>query len=298
MSKLTVLVLAAVAVLVASQEGDTGNSNSCASDWKGTEPQVKGKSCGQVSKDDCTFIDEVIKCCPNECSNATPAPEATTAGPLRQAGKKKKKACFHGDDLVQTRQYGTIKMSELANKRDAEVLTRSEDGQLEYASVRYWLHAQPSISMKFFQLRTQSGHRLALTGEHLIYETDCQGGSGRAIFAKNVQVGRCLYVNQDGNLIESPVIEKAQEKMIGVYSPITYTGSIVVNDVLASCYNYYENESLQKWVYQYMILSQDALAKWLPTSLYEAAFNNQNGVTVTVPRIILNFLQLSNVLVH
>lgn len=200
--------------------------------------------------------------------------------------------------MVQTQEYGVISMRQLAEKRDAHVLTRNDDGQLEYSSVRYWLHAQPELSMKFYTLRTESGHRLALTGDHLIYETDCQGNSGNAIYAKKVQIGRCLLVNDNGQLKETPVVQKEQEKMNGIYSPITTTGSIVVNDVLASCYNYYENEALQKFVYQYLIGMQDMFAKWMPTSLYQAAFNNQNGALVAVPRLILNFLQLSEVFVH
>jgi len=302
MLKLTLVVLAAFVALAASAgtdaDPDDGN-NGCGNDWKGSEPQVRGRPCSEASKTDCQFIDEVIKCCKSQCANAKdkPADQATNPPDNRPPGKKKKKGCFHGDDLVQTKEYGTITISELATKRDAHVLSRNDDDQLEYSPVRYWLHAQPEVSMKFHMLRTESGHRLAITSEHLIYETDCQG-QGRAIYAKNVQVGRCLYVKEGERLVESPIVEKGLEQKNGIYSPITTTGSIVVNDVLASVYNYYENESLQKWVYQYMIAYQDALAKWLPTSLYQAAFNNQNGAIVQVPRIILNFLQLSNVLVH
>jgi hypothetical protein len=307
MFKLTVVLLALAITYTAAQtessDGGGGGGGSCedASGFVGTQPQNKGKTCAEQSPDNCKFIDESIQKCCATCQNRqneTPGP-ATAAPNNNGPGKGgKKKGCFHGNDMVQTKEYGTISISQLADKRDAHVLTRNDDGQLEYSSVRYWLHAQPEKSMKFYTLSTESGHKLAITSEHLIYETDCQGNGGNAIYAKNVQVGRCLYVNENGQLRETRVVEKGQEKMNGIYSPITTTGSIVVNDVLASCYNYYENESLQKLVYQYVIGFQDMLANWLPSSLYQAAFNDQNGAFVTVPRLVFNFLQLSNVFVH
>lgn len=311
MFKLTIVLLALAITYSAAQSdsGDSGDSGSsggsCQDDasFVGTQPQNKGKNCGQQSPDNCKFIDESIQKCCGTCQNRqneTPGP--VTAGPNNGGkGGGKKKGCFTGVDKVQTKEYGTITMSELASeKRDAHVLTRNDQGQLEYSPVRYWLHAQPEISMRFQVISTESGHRLPLTGDHLIYETDCRGQDGQAIYAKNVRIGRCLYVkNADGQLVESRVTEKSQAKMNGIYAPITSTGSIVVNDVLASCYNNYENESLQKLVYQYVIGFQDILADWMPTSLYQAAFNNQNGgAFVTVPRLVFNFLQLSNVFVH
>jgi hypothetical protein len=315
MTKSTIFVLAAVFALAASQDGsgDQGGGGGGGGQddpgWTGSEKQITGKHCGQLTKDDCTFIDEARLKCPQTCTNRdngeTPAAETQPpgtklpciGGPKKCGGKKK--GCFHGDDVVQTKEHGTITMSKLAELRDAHVLTRNDDGELEYSRVRCWLHSQPQVNMKFHMLRTESGHRLAITGEHLIYETDCRGGQARAIYAKNVQLDRCLYVkNADGKLSESRIVEKGQEKMTGIYSPITVTGSIVVNDVLASCYSYYENESLQKFVYQIMIGCQDALANWLPSSLYEAAFNSQHGAVVAVPRLVLTFLNLSNYFVY
>jgi hypothetical protein len=302
MTKLSIaLIVASIISYAAAQSpapsGGGGSCNGDDSSFSGTQPQDQGKTCATVTPDNCKFIDEVITRCCATCGtrqNETPSPQQQN----NQKGKGKKKGCFHGADRVETKEYGTISMNELSQKRDAHVLTRNDDGQLEYSPVRYWLHSQPETAMKFYTLQTESGHKLSITSEHLIYETDCRGGDGHAIYAKNVQIGRCLYVNDDGQLKETRVVEKDQEKMYGIYSPITTTGNIVVNNVLASCYNYYENESLQKFVYQYVIGFQDTLQDWLPTSIYQAAFNSQNGAVVAVPRLVLNFLQLSNVFVH
>lgn len=301
MFKVIVVALALAVTLVAAQTDSSGGGG-CSDDsnFVGTQPQNKDKKCADQSPENCKFIDESIqKCCQTCKTRQNENSKDSTASPDgKKGGKKKGSGCFHGDDIVHTKEYGTISMSQLAEKRDAQVLTRDDNGQLAFSSVRYWLHARPNLSMKFFTLSTESGHKLAITAEHLIYETDCQGNGGQAIFAEKVQLGRCLYVNENGQLKESRIVQKEEEKMTGIYAPITTAGSIVVNDVLASCYTTYENEPLQKQVFQYMIQFQDMLADWMPSSLYQAAFNNQNGAVVTIPRLIFNFLQLSNYFVH
>jgi len=294
-----VLVVAAISGRSATAASGGGSNTDCASVKAGTHKCGGTGGCDSFDRDVCLTCHDAYHCCfQDSCDNAPDKPTKQQSN-NQQTGPKKKKGCFHSDDSVQSKEYGSITIRELADhRRDAHVLTRSDDGALEYAPVRYWLHAQPNVSAKFVNLRTESGHELSLTGEHLIYETECNGGAGRTIFAKNVRVGGCLFVMADKKLVESKVTAKSQKKLTGVYSPITSTGSIVVNDVLASCYNYYENEALQKFVYQYMIGFQDTLAQWLPSSIYQAAFNNQDGALVAVPRIILTFLHLSSYFVH
>lgn len=47
-------------------------------EWRGTQPQVRGKSCQELTMDDCLFIDEAIANCPETCArrNEGKEPEA------------------------------------------------------------------------------------------------------------------------------------------------------------------------------------------------------------------------------
>lgn len=266
-------------------------------------------TCGSVPRDICITVDEAGQQCGCTCKdrvegNSEPPQQANNNNnPPDNSGGKKGKGkkggkCFHGDANVHTEQYGTITMRQLAEEhRDARVLSRNDDGQLEYSPINFWLHAK-KVDADFVRLTTASGKALALSDEHLIYETDCRGGAGVATFAKKVTVGKCLYVNGENGLEETRVVRKEKTRLNGIYAPITTTGSIIVDDVLASCYTVYENESVQKIVYKYMPTIQNLMSNFLPASFYDAAFNQQNDATVGIPRIIFNVLNLSKYFVY
>jgi len=227
----------------------------------------------------------------NNQQQATTTTEDPNAG---KSGKKPKKggsACFHGSDIVVTDQ-GKMTMTDLVANKDARVLTKGADGQLEYSSVYYWIHAQSEVETEYITLSTESGHNLPITGKHLIYQTDCKGNS-ETIFADKVQIGKCLQVNDNGDLIESKVISKSKDMKKGVYAPITTNGNIIVNDVLASCFTNVENEAVQKIIYSYVSYGHSMLTSVLPNSFVDLFYSNQSGSMVQIPEIVLSFLDLS-----
>uniref|UniRef100_A0A915JW49 Hedgehog protein Hint domain-containing protein n=1 Tax=Romanomermis culicivorax TaxID=13658 RepID=A0A915JW49_ROMCU len=101
--------------------------------------------------------------------------------------KPKKKGCFHGDDVVVTRQHGPAKLADVAKMTNVELLSRDDQGRLAFSPVYYWIHKDDSMRHQFLDLRTESGHRLSITRDHLIYEVSCSGNQAnddlRAIFA-------------------------------------------------------------------------------------------------------------------
>jgi len=231
----------------------------------------------------------------NNGDNNNQQAATTTADPnAGKNGKKPKKgggACFHGSDIVVT-DKGKMTMTDLVANKDVRVLTKGADGQLEYSSVYYWIHAQSDVETEYITLSTESDHNLSITGKHLIYQTDCNGNS-EAIFADKVQIGKCLQVNDNGDLIESKVISKSKDMKKGVYAPITTNGNIIVNDVLASCFTNVENEAVQKIIYSYVSYGHSMLTSVLPNSFVDLFYSNQSGSMVQIPEIILSFLDLS-----
>jgi hypothetical protein len=258
-------------------------------------------ACEELSSQDCFTYHEAFEdkckdyCDPIRKGQGTPAPSGGTTAPpeddnSKKDGKKKKGkggACFHGDDSVVTN-YGPMKMSDLVGRDDIQVLTRTADQRLELSTVYSWLHADPNVKTDFIVFTTESGHKLPITGAHLIYETDCNGNS-QAIFAKRVQVGKCLFVNDNGEFKESKIVEKTTEMKTGIYAPITENGNIVVNDVLASCVTNYENEALMNIIYSFVHQTRRVLRNVMPTVMFETLF----GSAGAVPHGVITFMDLS-----
>lgn len=99
----------------------------------------------------------------------------------------------------------------------------SNDGS--YQQVYAWGHKSADQKATFVQLYTNSEEPLELTGEHLVYVA----GKTNPVRADSVQTGDVLEPNA-----EVRKIQQIQRK--GVYTPLTTTGQIVVNNIHASSY--------------------------------------------------------------
>jgi len=103
----------------------------------------------------------------------------------------------------------------------------SNDGS--YQQVYAWGHKSVDQQATFFQLYSASSEEpLELTGEHLVYVT----GKANPVRADSVQTGDVL--ESTGSNAEIRKIR--QIKRTGVYTPLTTTGKIVVNNIYASSY--------------------------------------------------------------
>lgn len=193
---------------------------------------------------------------------------------------------------------GDMKLSQIVRRPDISVLTRGPKNDLQMSPIQYWTHANENVKTDFIVFSTESGRNISLSAFHLIYETDCLGNS-RTVFSKRVTVGKCLYVVDDeGKLIESKVIERRIDKKSGIYAPITTTGNIVVNGVLASCYTNIENEAVQRLIYSYFMRFHYVLKHILPESLLEAFFGSPFSATVEIPYFFYSFANLAKTFVR
>ena len=64
------------------------------------------------------------------------------------------------------------------------------------------------------------------------------------VLAGEVEIGDCLYTRDGNYLMEQAVVSKQVVTEVGIYAPMTANAKILVNDVLASCNNVYESQSL------------------------------------------------------
>lgn len=123
------------------------------------------------------------------------------------------------------------------------VLTLNSEGNLEYSPVLMFMHHSPKQVSRFLKITMHSGIDITITASHLILKWQkpnaTQLHDAIPVYAKDVSVNDQLLMhgNESGRqLFVDRIIKIEAVYQTGVYAPLTETGTIVVNDVVASCY--------------------------------------------------------------
>jgi len=161
------------------------------------------------------------------------------------------KECFWGANMVHLSSGRQKKISDV--KVGDSVLAVDQNGKLLFSQVIMQLHHGPEETTEFHVIRTKTGRNLTLTPKHLIYKAENNkpnldfddSTSSQPRFAMNIKKGDFVFVfDKSSGMIIDQVVSNDIEIRKGVYSPLTSHGSIIVEDILASCYSQLEDHSL------------------------------------------------------
>lgn len=138
----------------------------------------------------------------------------------------------------------------------------------------------------FKQLTTLSGRQLSLTSSHLL-----PTGADEYVMAKDIRVGMSIYVMNDrGQLTIETITNIIDVVKQGYTAPLTQEGTLIVNNIAASCYATISSHRLahaalapMRWWYALFGETKEWNAMigvhWFPKMLYQIA-------AVFVPSII------------
>ena len=137
-------------------------------------------------------------------------------------------------------------------KEGDSVLTVDTTGELVYSEVILSLHQAPKKRAEFYKIRTDKGHSLTVTANHLLYVLNdpkdktirIQTNTISTKFAAKVTKDSFVLVHEEHRLVWEKVVEVTIVQLTGVYSPLTNSGNIVVDDIIASCYSDFERVHL------------------------------------------------------
>ena len=137
--------------------------------------------------------------------------------------------CFSETATVQVKGEGEVTMKDL--KLGDKVMTAKN----KYEPVYSFGHRKEEMMMDFFQIYTadDAAGPLEMTGNHMIMVADSRG-RGKATRADHLQIGDRLLNVEAEKQVTVTLIESVQKR--GLYMPLTPSGQIVVNNVLASNY--------------------------------------------------------------
>ena len=134
------------------------------------------------------------------------------------------------------------------------------------------------VAAEFYELRTESGRKVTLLGDHLIPLLDCSGPVPpseillkKSKFASRAKLGECLLGPEGLEKIKTIKIFESS----GIYAPVTPSGGLLVDGLTASCYSYVESHTLQHMVFSVVNKFFD---------FYDFFHNfNQNSMQLEIP---------------
>ncbi|GAA6215062.1 sonic hedgehog protein [Lates japonicus] len=178
--------------------------------------------------------------------------------------------CFPGSSTV-TLQDGTKKAVKDLQTGD-KVLAADEDGNPVYTDFIMFIDQESATRRLFYVIETDSGQKITLTAAHLLFvghsnHTEKVVKRMSAIFASQVQPGQEVFVFDAERRRLQPVTVKRiyTQEHEGSFAPVTVQGTVVVDQVLASCYAAIEDHDLAHWA-----LAPVRLAHWVSSLLFSS----------------------------
>eukprot|EP00929_Paragymnodinium_shiwhaense_P061423 TRINITY_DN3067_c0_g1_i3.p2 TRINITY_DN3067_c0_g1~~TRINITY_DN3067_c0_g1_i3.p2 ORF type:complete len:380 (-),score=50.52 TRINITY_DN3067_c0_g1_i3:257-1396(-) len=141
--------------------------------------------------------------------------------------------CFPGDAAVQVRGGGRLSLSSL--REGDEVLVSDTLGNLHYEPVVQFLHEDDTSNAAYVTIVHEHGEFRA-SDSHMAIVNDAYGVL-RDLPAAQIKAGDELQVaGLDGMMMSRVLAIRRSSNDSGMYAPLTPSGQVVVDDVVASCY--------------------------------------------------------------
>lgn len=138
--------------------------------------------------------------------------------------------CFPASAQVLTRAGGVLRMDEL-KVGDCVQAYDVANGCAQWSIVTAFIHRETHGMQEYVQVDTADGARVQATREHRVFTP------GGDVYTNSVRVGSAVYtVSPDGMVQASEVTSVRASKEVGLYCPLTASGTVVVDSVAYSCH--------------------------------------------------------------
>lgn len=157
--------------------------------------------------------------------------------------------CFAYGSTVRTQNRGVISVEQVKTGDVVESL--SESNTVIYAPVIMIMHQEPERVEEMVTITTTpSDSHLTLTHDHLLKVSTDVGHTWTYIFSERAKPGMLVITTSEEGIAETETIQTVtRENRQGLYAPVTTTGNIIVDSVVASCYGNHPDQSLSHMVF-------------------------------------------------
>ena len=158
------------------------------------------------------------------------------------------KACFPGTTLVETMNRGSVSVSDLT-AGDLVKSFDSSSNEWKFSRFIFFLHKDEQTLAEYISIKTSSNKNLKISSMHLIPKRVNQIDM-EFVLAKDLKLNDVLISEDNQNEI---IIDLTKVVEKGAYAPLLESGTISVNNLLASCYANTKWQGLVHFAFQPVI---------------------------------------------
>lgn len=185
--------------------------------------------------------------------------------------------CFTANSTVLTSNGQRKRLVDL--EVGEQVQSIDAKGNVIFSEVLAFLDRNVNQSREFVRLDTEDGQRLTVTPSHLVMAWLPQRQTVHYMFADQIQEGDYLLASVNSNLEPKKVVKVAAVLSQGVFAPLTTTGTVIVDDVAASCYAVIDSQSVAHWSFMPFRLAKSIWHWVAPASMLgQTTAAHQNGI--------------------
>jgi hypothetical protein len=169
--------------------------------------------------------------------------------------------------MVTTIDHGKKSISNLRYGDMVKTLDTATN-KVSYTKFITYLHKESHILSEFFQVTTNQNKILKISNKHLIARLNNR--KIEYLFAENLNLHDILVSCNNAEKLTYEKIIRIEKNVedIGVYAPLTEAGTLLVDDILVSCYANTDNQDWAHFALKFYIYAKQA---------YEFIFENLFG---------------------
>lgn len=156
-------------------------------------------------------------------------------------------------------------------------------GSMVYSEVIMFLDRNPLDKRRFLRISTRGGKTVSLTPSHLVLRLLGNGTDTEHVFAADVSEGDHVMVTRSSGVFVRDTVSRVDSVFVdhgGVYAPLTRTGTLVVDDVLVSCYAVIDSQTIAHWAFApfrlYVNVWESLTRLWLVVTSPSSAWRVRN----------------------
>ena len=181
--------------------------------------------------------------------------------------KNDTRACFPETSLIETQHDGFKLISKLKYGDMVKTIDLATN-KIIFSKFVFYLHKEENTLAYFIQITTNKNKILKISEKHLISKMNTATNRIDYVFAKDLNHSDLIVISQNGMINYEEVVKIEQVEEMGIYAPLTESGTIIVDNILASCYAHVDNHELAHFAFKLYFFMRN---------IYEIVFNRLNN---------------------